>query len=123
MTTPPATPEVAKPTDPPVRPAEAPTLLPDIRRPAEPPESQANASPAVENSTPEHAAPLKALDNFLGAANWKERLAYCLNPERVRAEMAEYYSSAKDGPQPYTSALFMASSPCPAPNTPCMTSM
>ena len=41
--------------------------------------------------------------DFLDARNWKERLAYCRDPERVGPLMEAYYANQPDGPVPYRS--------------------
>lgn len=111
----PASAQVAKALDPPTRPTDPPSLLPDLAREAATSQTdrEATARPASPGS--ELAEPMKALEDFLRAPTWKERLAFCLNPEQIRREMADYYATSSDGPQSYTSALFVASSPLPGP--------
>lgn len=105
--------QVAKAVAPPIRSTDPPSLLPDLGPSDEPtPAGGASAArPAATDS--ELAEPLTALKGFLRASTWKERLAFSLNPEHVRSEMAEYYATTKDGPQAYTSTLFTWSSPRP----------
>lgn len=58
-------------------------------------------------------APETALRKFLAAPNWKERLKHAQVPEKVRADMAEYYKTHPDGAHTPTSVTYMTSSPAP----------
>ncbi|MEZ5299951.1 MAG: hypothetical protein R3F11_04685 [Verrucomicrobiales bacterium] len=44
------------------------------------------------------AAPRQALNQFLAAENWQERLKYCQEPQKVRPKVEAYYQKAPDGP-------------------------
>lgn len=42
--------------------------------------------------------PRKALEKFLSAATWRERIKYVQNPELTKSRMEHYYQSHADGP-------------------------